>query len=117
LITLTCDGEFDGGLEDLVELKGLPNEIGTPDTLLADTGYFSEPSVAACEAAGIEPMIARAPSASWFAATGPGPSQTFKHKNIAEAPTATDEDAELGGSGADRQRHCRISKWLTPSRL
>jgi transposase len=42
----------------LDELNELPDEIGTPATLLADNGYFSEANVAACEAAGIEPMIA-----------------------------------------------------------
>lgn len=39
-------------------LKGLPDEIGQPDTLLADNGYFSDANVVACKAAGIEPMIA-----------------------------------------------------------
>ena len=42
----------------LDELKDLPDEIGTPDTLLADNGYFSDANVVACAAAGIEPMIA-----------------------------------------------------------
>lgn len=42
----------------LGELNALPHEIGKPDTLLADNGYFSEANVAACEAARIEPMIA-----------------------------------------------------------
>ncbi len=42
----------------LRELNALPNEIGKPDTLLADNGYFSEANVVACEVAGIEPMIA-----------------------------------------------------------
>lgn len=42
----------------LDELKGLPDGIGKPDTLLADNGYFSESNVVACAAAGIEPMIA-----------------------------------------------------------
>lgn len=42
----------------LDELKDLPDEIGKPDTLLADNGYFSDANVVACEAAGIEPMIA-----------------------------------------------------------
>jgi transposase len=39
-------------------LQNLPDAIGQPDTLLADNGYFSAANVAACEAAGIEPMIA-----------------------------------------------------------
>jgi hypothetical protein len=36
----------------------LPDELGEVDTLLADTGYFSAANVAACEAAGIDPLIA-----------------------------------------------------------
>ena len=42
----------------LAELNALPEDIGKPDTLLADNGYFSEANAAACEAAGIAPMIA-----------------------------------------------------------
>lgn len=42
----------------LNELKGLPAEIGTPDTLLADNGYFSDANVVACAAAGVDPLIA-----------------------------------------------------------
>ena len=36
----------------------LPAELGKVGDLLADTGYFSQANVAACAAAGIEPMIA-----------------------------------------------------------
>jgi hypothetical protein len=32
--------------------------LGEPETLLADTGYFSAANVEACEKAGIEPLIA-----------------------------------------------------------
>jgi transposase len=42
----------------LDKLGALPNQIGKPDTLLADNGYFSDANTQACEAAGIEPMIA-----------------------------------------------------------
>ena len=42
----------------LDEIDALPDELGDVDTLLADTGYFSAANVAACESAGIEPMIA-----------------------------------------------------------
>ena len=46
-------------LAPMVErLKALPEEIGKPETLLADNGYFSAANVTACEAAGIVPMIA-----------------------------------------------------------
>ena len=42
----------------LDKLNALPGELGEADTLLADTGYFSAANVAACEAAGIDPLIA-----------------------------------------------------------
>jgi transposase len=42
----------------LDQIKALPTELGAVDTLLADTGYASADNVAACEAAGIEPLIA-----------------------------------------------------------
>ena len=46
-------------LAPMVErLKALPEEIGKPETLLADNGYFSAANVTACEAAAIVPLIA-----------------------------------------------------------
>ncbi|EIM30687.1 transposase [Microvirga lotononidis] len=36
----------------------LPEEVGRPDTLVADSGYFSAANVDACANAGIEPLIA-----------------------------------------------------------
>jgi transposase len=42
----------------LNHIDGLPDGMGKVDTLLADTGYFSAANVAACEAAGIDPLIA-----------------------------------------------------------
>jgi transposase len=42
----------------LGKLTALPEALGTPATLLADTGYASAANVAACAAAGIEPLIA-----------------------------------------------------------
>jgi hypothetical protein len=36
----------------------LPEDLGEPETLLADTGYFSGANVEACEKAGVEPLIA-----------------------------------------------------------
>jgi hypothetical protein len=35
----------------------LPDQLGEAETLLADSGYFSEANVEACAAAGIEPLI------------------------------------------------------------
>jgi transposase len=43
----------------LGELAELPGELGKAETLLADTGYFSEANVHACAAAGIDPLIAQ----------------------------------------------------------
>jgi transposase len=42
----------------LGKLAALPADLGKPETLLADTGYFSAANVTACGAAGIEPLIA-----------------------------------------------------------
>jgi transposase len=42
----------------LSKVGALPEGLGEPETLLADTGYFSAANVAACAAAGIEPLIA-----------------------------------------------------------
>ena len=42
----------------LEKLDTLPDELGAIETLLADTGYFSEANVQACVAAEIDPLIA-----------------------------------------------------------
>ena len=42
----------------LDKIEALADELGKPECLLADTGYFSAANVAACEKAGIEPLIA-----------------------------------------------------------
>lgn len=39
-------------------LKTIPEEIGKPDAVAADTGYFSENNVNECKERGIEPFIA-----------------------------------------------------------
>jgi hypothetical protein len=41
----------------LDKITALPEEVGQPDTLLADSGYFSSANVDACAKAGIEPLI------------------------------------------------------------
>jgi hypothetical protein len=43
----------------LERIGTLPEDLGKPETLLADTGYFSEANVALCAAAQIDPMIAQ----------------------------------------------------------
>jgi len=40
------------------EIQSLPEGLNQPEQFLADAGYFSEANVGACEAAGIEPLIA-----------------------------------------------------------
>jgi transposase len=63
----------------LDKLAALPADLGQPETLLADTGYFSAANVEACQAAGIAPLIAPGreghhPSLSErFAAAPPAP--------------------------------------------
>jgi hypothetical protein len=63
----------------LDKLAALPADLGQPETLLADTGYFSAANVEACQAAGIAPLIALSreahhPSlAERFAAAPPAP--------------------------------------------
>ena len=42
----------------LKKLDALPDALGDVENLLADTGYFSEAKVEACEKAGVEPAIA-----------------------------------------------------------
>jgi Transposase DDE domain len=42
----------------LERLAQLPKALGTPDTLLADSGYFSAANVTACVEAKIAPLIA-----------------------------------------------------------
>jgi transposase len=63
----------------LGKIDSLPEELGEAATLLADSGYYSEANVMACEAANIEPLIAlgRQPHhpslAERFADTPPAP--------------------------------------------
>jgi transposase len=63
----------------LDKITVLPEELGRPEQLLADTGYFSAANVAVCAAAGIEPLIASGRQShhpSWherFAAAPPAP--------------------------------------------
>jgi len=63
----------------LGKLCALPEELGEVETLLADTGYFSEANVEACVAAEVDPLIAMGrqphypPLAERFAAVPPPP--------------------------------------------
>lgn len=44
--------------EALPTLKALPIEIGTPDAVAMDNGYFSEANIQSCEQLGLDPYIA-----------------------------------------------------------
>ena len=63
----------------LDKLDALPEELGTIETLLADTGYFSATNVQACVAAAMDPLIAMGrqphhpPLAERFAPAPPPP--------------------------------------------
>ncbi|WP_158044892.1 IS1182 family transposase [Skermanella pratensis] len=65
----------------LDKLAALPEDLGKPETLLADTGYFSAPNVETCQTAGIAPLIALGREAHH-----PSLSERF-----AEAPSAPDD--------------------------
>ena len=63
----------------LDKLAALPADLGGPQTMLGDNGYFSGANVTACAAAGIEPLLARGrtphhpPLGERFAAAPPAP--------------------------------------------
>lgn len=75
----------------LDKLDALPATLGETGTLLADSGYFSEANVEACEKAGIEPLIAAGrqphhpPLSERFAPTpeapeNPTPVEAMRHR-------------------------------------
>ena len=58
-VTVTQAPNDKNQIEPILDaIDALPGELGDVDTLLADTGYFSAANVAACESAGIDPLIA-----------------------------------------------------------
>jgi transposase len=65
----------------LGKLAALPADLGQPETLLADTGYFSAANVQACGAAGIEPLVALGREAH----------HSSLSERFAEAPPAPDD--------------------------
>ena len=65
----------------LGKLAALPADLGKPETLLADTGYFSAANVQACGAAGIAPLIALGREAH----------HSSLSERFAEAPPAPDD--------------------------
>jgi hypothetical protein len=66
----------------LDKISALPDELGQAETLLADSGYFSEANVEACAAADIEPLIPQGrqthypPLSKRFAKAPPAPENT-----------------------------------------
>ena len=62
----------------LNKLDALPEDLGKPEILLADNGYFSDANVMLCAAARIEPLIA----------AGRQPHHPSLRERFAEAPPA-----------------------------
>ena len=69
----------------LNKLGALPEDLGKPETLLADNGYFSDANVMLCAAAKIEPLIA----------TGRQPHHPSLRERFAEPPPAPDNPTPL----------------------
>jgi transposase len=73
-------------IEPMLERIGaLPEDLGKPETLLADNGYFSEANVMLCAAANIEPLIA----------LGRQSHHPSLRERFAEAPPAPDNPTPL----------------------
>ena len=69
----------------LNKLGALPEDLGKPETLLADNGYFSDANVMLCAAARIEPLIA----------AGRQPHHPSLRERFAEAPPAPNNPTPL----------------------
>ena len=67
----------------LDKLAVLPEDLGQPETLLADTGYFSAANAQACGAAGIAPLIALGRDIPPWASALPRrhPRRTIRHRS------------------------------------
>jgi transposase len=65
-------------------LQGLPEELGTAHTVLADAGYFSAANVAHCEQQNITPLIARRRDQHY---------QPWYERHAEPGPLAPDADA------------------------
>lgn len=76
----------------LEKLGALPEEIGKPEVLLADTGYHGAGNVAACEKAGIEPLIA----------AGRQPHHPSLAERFEEPPAAAENPLPVEASPAGR---------------
>jgi transposase len=69
----------------LGQLAALPADLGRPQTLLGDSGYFSAANVAACAAAGLAPLLA----------PGRTPHHPCLDERFATAPPAPDNPTPL----------------------
>ena len=84
----------------LGKLAALPADLGTPQTMLGDNGYFSAANVAACAATGIEPLLAlgralhHPPLDKRFAAAPPVPEKPTPLNSMAHR-LATPEGKKL----------------------
>jgi transposase len=73
-------------VEPMVDkIMALPEKVGQPHTLLADSGYFSSANVDACQNAGIKPLIP----------TGRQPHYPPLSERLAEAPTAPENPTSV----------------------
>ena len=85
----------------LGKIGALPEDLGRPETLLADNGYFSEANVTLCTAANIEPLIA----------LGREPHHQSWRERFAAAPSAPENPTPVEAMGlpsADAQRQTAI---------
>jgi hypothetical protein len=86
----------------LGKLAALPADLGRPQTMLADNGYFSAANVTACAAAGIEPLLALGrtphhPSLGERFAVGPPPPENPTPLEAMAHRLATPEGKKLYG--------------------
>ena len=88
----------------LGKLAALPADLGAPQTMLGDNGYFSAANVAACAAAGIEPLLA----------LGRAPHHPSLDERFAAAPPRTGEPDAARSHGAPLG-HARRQKALRPA--
>ena len=94
----------------LDKLAALLEVLGSPETLLADSGYFSEANVEACVGAGIAPLIAPGRERhhrGWkerFAAAPPAPENPTALQAMAHR-LATPEGRQVGERFFQNPRH------------
>src|ERR1700730_111320 len=86
----------------LGKLAALPADLGRPETILGDNGYFSAANVTACAAAGIEPLLALG-----RASHHPSLDERFAPAGTAQPDAARSHGAPLG--------HTRRQEALRPA--